>query len=258
MAPPQRERLTFRGDEERTARPEEAASAQRPSRRAPAGSAAPEPTGIVERRHSGGTGRHRDDGTFGTFCIRASASCFWVVGLLMSCVDSGPLYSPQSAAGASGQHAGGPRGLPVDGACGVAGPHQAAVASGDGGLAALWVGRAGGLCGVPPVCGRFFAPRGAGARPGAVLSLGSRGSRSVIERGGALSGGNAAVGPARLGALRSRIRRDRVFPRIVAPAQRSGLRRLMAAGKHRRLSDPYQKYHRPSTLNTPALQGRRA
>ena len=47
MAPPQRERFTLRCDEQRTARPEEAASAQRPSRRAPAGTAAPELTGIV-------------------------------------------------------------------------------------------------------------------------------------------------------------------------------------------------------------------
>jgi len=47
MAPPQRERFTFRCDEQKTACPEEAASAQRPSRRAPAGTAAPELTGIV-------------------------------------------------------------------------------------------------------------------------------------------------------------------------------------------------------------------
>jgi glycosyltransferase involved in cell wall biosynthesis len=46
MAPPQGERLWFRSSEANAARPEEAASSQRPSRRAPAASDVPKVTGI--------------------------------------------------------------------------------------------------------------------------------------------------------------------------------------------------------------------
>jgi hypothetical protein len=55
---------------------------------------------------------------------------------------------------------------------------------------------------------RVLAEHAAAARPPVDLGVSSN---------GALSGGNAAVGPARLGALRSRIRRDRACPRRVAP-----------------------------------------